>query len=278
MAAAVRIETTALPIAVTWLQQAEFPHKLGILDRIFGRSLSRRGVCWVDTAAKILWKLDLSNSTHRWIAYGKYEGPGFLKWASNFLPKNGIVVDSGANIGQMLMYLAQMVPKGRVLAFEPGVKQANWLAECLAINPSLPVELIRRALGASTGTAFLNDDGQPNTHGGQSQISETTGMPIQIVPLAEELRCRSISGLDLWKLDIEGYEIPALKGAHSLLEAGAIQAIYAELHEENGLLIRDYLAALGYRCHLITPNGTPRLLKEAPRHCNGLFLRSSQPK
>jgi hypothetical protein len=39
--------------------------------------------------------------------YGKYEGAPFLNWAKKFLAPNAIIIDSGANIGQMLMYLAQ---------------------------------------------------------------------------------------------------------------------------------------------------------------------------
>jgi FkbM family methyltransferase len=203
-----------------------------------------------------------------------YEGPGFLRWASGFLPQNGVVVDSGANIGQMLLYLGQMVPRGRVLAFEPGVAQADWLAECLAMNSRLPVELIRTGLGARRRTAFLNDGGHAFTHGGQSQISETSGTPVQIVSLAEELQARSITKVDLWKLDVEGGEIPALEGAHALLEARAIRAIYAEMHEENGRLIRKYLDAFGYRCHAVSSRGTVRLLDNLPGHGNGLFLHS----
>lgn len=269
------IKTVALPRVVTALQNVEFPHKLGILDRIFGAALSRLGICWVDTAAGIPWKLDFTNSTHRWIAYGKYEGPGFLRWAAGFLPEDGMVVDSGANIGQMLIYLARMVPKGRVLAFEPGAAQGDWLAECLAHNAGLPVELIRVGLGDRRRTAFLNDGGYALTHGGQSQISETDGTPVQIAPLAEELQRRSIGRVDLWKLDVEGHEVPALEGARPLLEANAIRAIYVEMHGENGRIIRDYLAPFGYRCHTLTTSGAVRVLGVLPGHGNGLFLHAS---
>ena len=102
----------------------EFPRKLGICERLFARSLSRYGVCWVRTAAGVPWKLDLTLSTHRWIVYGKYEGRPFLDWARQYLPRDGIIVDSGANIGQMLLYLAQCVPAGKVPAFEPGAGAA----------------------------------------------------------------------------------------------------------------------------------------------------------
>jgi hypothetical protein len=87
-----------LPLLLNWLQPIDFPHKLGMCDRVFGKTIARSGICWVKTGATIPWKLDLANPTHRWIVYGKYEGSAFLNWAKRFLPANAIVVDSGANI------------------------------------------------------------------------------------------------------------------------------------------------------------------------------------
>ncbi len=270
------METVNLPRPLRWLQAVDFPHKLGICERLFGRNLSPRGICWARTAAGIPWKLDLSNSTHRWIVYGKYEGSAFLNWARAFLPADGVIVDSGANIGQMLLYLAQHVPEGRVLAFEPGEAQAQWLAECLHQNVGLPVELIPLGLGAETGTALLNDDGGAIIHGAQSFISETTGVPIQIARLEDELRKRCVKRVNLWKLDVERYEVPALEGAKSLLETGAIDAIYAELHRENGLRIKKYLAGFGYQCYSVKNNAKVSTLDDLPEHTNGLFLPNLQ--
>jgi hypothetical protein len=119
------MKTISLLGLLSWLQFLKFPHKLGICERIFGSIIIQYGVCWVKTAAGIIWKLDLANPTYRWIVYGKYEGSHFLNWAKQFLPADGIVVDSGANIGQMLLYLAQWTPQGKVLAFEPGKEQAD---------------------------------------------------------------------------------------------------------------------------------------------------------
>lgn len=266
------VETINLPRPVRWLQGVDFPHKLGICERLFGRSLSPRGVCWAQTAAGIPWKVDLTNPTHRWIVYGKYEGSPFLDWAREFLPPDGVVVDSGANIGQMLLYLAQWVPRGRVLAFEPGREQAAWLAECLRVHDGLPVELIKRGLGASPGRVFLKNLGSENIHGAWSQVSEDEGEPIEIARLADELKARSIEKVDLWKLDVEGYEVPALRGAEELLAGRRIRALYVEMVGANGIAIRDYLAELGYRGHLFDQRGRLTPLDRPPQHTNGLFL------
>ena len=261
-----------LPLSLGWLQPFDFPHKLGICEKLFGKGIAEKGICWVKTAAGIIWKLDLANPTHRWIVYGKYEGSHFLNWAKQFLPTDGIVVDSGANIGQMLLYLAQWIPQGQVLAFEPGKEQADWLAECLQVNLELPVEILRYGLGATPSLQYLRNAGDEYIHGAWSQISETEGEPVQIVRLADELATRSINKVALWKLDVEGYEIPALQGAEELLKQKRIAALYVELAGENGHRICDYLSDFGYHCHLFDNSGRLYATRQLSEHTNGLFL------
>jgi len=265
------MKTVSLPAPLTWIQPFDFPHKLGICEKFFAKAIASQGICWVNTGAGIPWKLDLTNPTHRWIVYGKYEGAAFINWAKKFLPSDGIIVDSGANIGQMLIYLSQFVPQGKVLAFEPGTKAANWLEECLYINHGFPVEIIRAGLGASHVQLHLNYTGASLTHGAQNTISETEGERIQIVPLASELAARSIQKVDLWKLDVEGYEVQALEGAEELLKEQRIRAIWAELFGENGQRIREYLANYKYYCYFLK-QGKPYTASKFPEHTNGLFL------
>jgi FkbM family methyltransferase len=268
------METISLPLPLRWLQSINFPHKLGVCEKLFGRIIANQKICWVQTAAGIPWKLDLENPTHRWIVYGKYEGSGFLNWAKAFLPPNGVVVDSGANIGQVLLYLSLWLTQGKVLAFEPGKEQADWLEECLVVHKNLPVEVIRLGLGASPAKLYLNNVGPGTVHGAWSQVSETDGESIRVVRLADELAARSIERVDLWKLDVEGYEIPALQGVESWLKEHRIRAIYAELANENGLKIRNYLEQFGYQCYLFSDRGKLFSPSQLPNHTNGLFLPS----
>jgi len=180
----------ALPLALRWLRRLEFPHKLGICERLFGNRLRGGGTCWVETAADITWKPDLANPTHRWIIYGKYEGSGFLDRARRYLPKSGTIVDSGANVGQMLIYLSQYVPKGRILAFEPGTEAADWLEECLGVHPELPVELLRLGLGERDAGLFLRQVGSRELHGACNQMSEVEGEAVKLVRLEDILETK----------------------------------------------------------------------------------------
>ncbi len=267
-------ERFELPITLRILQRLEFPHKLGLCERLFSTKLALNRICWVDTAAGIPWKLDLRNATHRWIIYGKYEGAPFLDWARSFLPKNGIVVDSGANIGQMLLYLGQWVPRGKVIAIEPGKHQVDWLQACLRANPHLPVEVIQVGLGSTRGSAFLDleNPGAVDRHGSWNRVSASLGEPIEIVSLCQLLQERGIEKVDLWKLDVEGYEIPALEGAADWLADHRIRALYVELRGDNGRAIRDFLVPFGYECNLFSNSGRLHVPQQLPEDTNGLFL------
>lgn len=267
-----KMSLAQIPYPLLWLQPFDFPHKLGICERLFGQAIASKGISWVRTGAGIPWKLDLTNPTHRWIVYGKYEGSGFLTWAKQFLPPNGVIVDSGANIGQMLQYFAQWVPDGQVLAFEPGKEASDWLKECLTAHPTLPVELLTYGLGATSAQLRLQTIGTNFGHGAWNQISETEGEAIQIVRLTDEVEKRALKKIDLWKLDVEGYEIPALQGAEELLREKRIRAVYVELIGDNGQRIRDHLDLLGYRCFWISDKGQLYPFDKLTGHANGLFL------
>jgi hypothetical protein len=264
--------TKSIPLLLTLLQSIDFPHKLGICERLFGKAIADHNICWTKTGAGVSWKLDLANPTHWWIVYGKYEGAAFLNWAKDYLPSNGIVIDSGASIGQMLMYLAQYVPQGKVLAFEPGKEASDWLQDCLDLNKQLPVELICAGLGEKADQLRLFTLGDKHQHGAQNQISETEGEVIQVVRLTDEIQARNIPIVDLWALDIEGYEVPALQGAENLLQNKQIKALYIELSGENSKRVRDYLNKFGYTCYLFHPNGKLYQPIDFPFHTNGLFL------
>ncbi len=87
-------------------QYAALPHKLGIGERLWARSLARRGTAWV-AFGDLRWKLNLANATHRWLVYGEYEEPALRQLLKRVLDSKSVIVDSGANIGQMvLMYAA----------------------------------------------------------------------------------------------------------------------------------------------------------------------------
>jgi len=223
-----KINKLKLPVGLRLLRRLAFPKNLGVLGRMYGARLARQGVGWVETSAGPVWKLDLRNSTHRWIVFGDYEGPGFIGWAKHWVREDSVVVDSGANIGQVLLYLAPKIKTGSYLAFEPFPPAREWLRECLQRYPGWPVKVEELGLGERVGTASL--EGQ---WGGESAVGSHTELKvgkgdIQITTLDEYAEKNKIGKIRLWKLDMEGGEEAALKGAQQLLVRQAIEALVLE--------------------------------------------------
>ena len=88
---------------------------------------------------------------------------------------------------------------------------------------------------------------------GVSHITKSGGVRIRSIMLDTYLREKGVDRVDLLKLDIEGYELTALRGAECALRDRRIKAIYFEYFEK--YLVRvtppyellEYLEFLSYK-------------------------------
>jgi FkbM family methyltransferase len=250
----------------------EFPRKLAICERLFGRALGRNGVCWVQTAPGPVWKLDLANPTHRWIVYGWYEGPSLWRWLRTRAGTVNTLVDSGANIGQTLLYFATYMPRSRIFAYEPGGSAREWLAEGVAANGFGCVTIVPAGLSCKPGSAHLGGVGGTELHGAWNTVHPTEGESISLVTLDEELDRVGVVQLDFWKLDVEGHELAALQGAEMALASGRIRAIYMEMGDAKSESV-SLLARHGYKGWDLGNSGQPRPMGKDNPWGNALFLR-----
>jgi FkbM family methyltransferase len=260
-----------LPLGLRLLQRIEFPAKLGVCELMFGHALSREGIRWVRTAPGPVWRLDLANPTHRWIAYGYYEGPSLWRWLRARAGAIRTVVDSGANIGQTTLYFAAYLPHARILAYEPGRLAREWLAEGLAANGFKGIQVEAAGLSSSARSARLGTLGGAELHGAWNQIGPSGGDAIALVTLDAELERHGIAEVDLWKLDVEGHELEALRGAERSLATRRIRALYMELGEAHAESV-SFLAGFGYSGWKLGNSGRAEPLLGQAGWGNGLFL------
>jgi FkbM family methyltransferase len=251
-----------LPFLLRRLRHIPFPHKLGIMERIFGKRVAQLGTARVELENGIIWKLDLTEACHRWMVYGDYEGPHFIAWIKKWLESGGVVVDSGANIGQTLVYFAAQ-PYVEVFAFEPNDKAADWLEECLAYYPAWKVKVTRKGLDNMNTTREFQVAGAMSTTQLDWYVNKSLErILINVVRLDDYMIQNGINHIRLWKIDVEGAEVAALQGATRLLSEKAIDALIIELSTQTYPEVKAILSANGYQLYSIGKGGKLSLIND----------------
>jgi hypothetical protein len=95
-----------------------------------------------------------------------------------------------------------------------------------------------------------------NEETGQSHVSEdnNVGYKIRNLLLDDYCKKKDIQSIDFMKMDIEGYELNALRGATSLLKNQKIKSLYLEIMPKNfkrynlsHFDVLSYLKSFGYK-------------------------------
>ena len=163
---------------------------------------------------------------------GTYE-MGTLEIINHYLPKGGVFVDVGANIGLMSLVAALHTgDQGKVIAFEPGSETRRIAQHNIEINNfEKIIEIIPKAAGSKQEDKLLFDNWSVNR--GASSIvkgkEDQDGENIQVTTLDRELTDQNI---DVLKIDVEGYELEALKGAEKILQRKNPPVLIVECTEE----------------------------------------------
>jgi FkbM family methyltransferase len=173
---------------------------------------------------------------------------------TSYLRAGDRVVDVGANVGALTLAAALAVGEdGRVVAIEAHPRTFRYLQANVRLNRALHVELFHRAVGDAPGTIVISD----GTLDDQNRVqvgSDTSGVEVPMDTL-DSLLAGVLTHIDLLKIDVEGFELFALRGANELLQK--IECVY---FESNRALCHRY----GY-----TPGEVLTFLEEAGFH---LFL------
>jgi FkbM family methyltransferase len=173
-----------------------------------------------------------------------------------FLQPGTVVIDAGASLGEWTVPLARAVGAwGRVIAIEPAPRSAAALELTLSANALHQAEVIRCAAGEQDGevefavpivTSARTDTGTARI-GPAPAGHQTLQVPLRSLDsLAAE---RSLTRLDLIKLDVEGHERLVLDGAAAVLPRFRPVLVMETGHEAAGdrQAIHDRLRGLGYR-------------------------------
>ncbi len=212
-------------------------------------------------------RLRAMHANHLWVPVGAYE-PGVSAVVADLVREavhrdGGLDVwDIGANVGRFALLCAKHGASS-VLAVEPSDANVAVLDEHLAANVALArrVRVLRAAVADLDGMMDLvvnRDDGavcQLKARGVTQYDHGDAEAVVSVATLSLDAMRRTHGSPGLVKIDVEGAEALALRGASALL-ATERPAFLIEIH--NADAARDCLAALNaasYRIRRVTERG-----------------------
>lgn len=256
---------------------------MNVTDRamrwMLARCVGRESLERLIRRAANLAQIDLLRVAYQSIGVLNYEthvasGEQFL--IARILPRlmggdKPVILDVGANIGEVSLALCRAFPAARVWAFEPNPVTFGVLEQRLE---GTGVACRRMALGAAAGEATLHCYAGDRTSGHASMYAGVFGLygnygvrgadqlttfAIAVTTIDAFCREHEIVHIDFLKIDVEGHELAVLRGASGTLADRRIGAIQFEFNECNVLsrvFLRDFYALLpGYRLFRLNTSG-----------------------
>jgi len=189
--------------------------------------------------------MELDGRVHKEMVVGYHE-PHIVRVIEAQLRRGGLAFDVGAHLGYFTLLMARIVgDEGKVVALEPDPKVFAILGGNLARNPGFSagcVIPVQAAVGGREGEAQFAEGLDSST----GKLSPEGRTAVLVTTLDRLSRCFGVP--HLVKMDIEGGEVEAIRGAQSVLAARqttfVIEAHTPTLDGE----CRALLDAGGYAC------------------------------
>ena len=247
---------------VVWLRQLHrripgrpFQRSLRWLYEAYWSGAEHGGKKVLATRGGIRFELDLAEAIDSSIFLdGCYE-PATAEVIEQLCRRGMTVFDIGANVGCHTLRMAKLVgDRGQVVAFEPMSWAASKLRRNLELNKFGNVVLERMALTDRPSGRQVAQFRTSWQQGGNKRNVGSIGDDLVMFTTVDQYMAeRHIPGLDLAKIDVDGYELKVVTGAAETLrrhQPVLILELCAYTLREQGATLDDllgYLDALGYK-------------------------------
>ncbi len=143
-----------------------------------------------------------------------------------------VVVDVGANVGNMSVYYAHEFPAAQIFAFEPVPATYEQLKKrtsrfknihCNQYALGSTRSEVCMKLSIESGSNSLLPSNQKRYAGAAGEVT------ISVEPFDDFMVSQSIERVDILKIDTEGYDLEVLKGCAGALDQGRIISVYVEV-------------------------------------------------
>ena len=213
-----------------------------------------------------------------------FKDDAFIKQKEIAGSNASVIFDVGANVGDISLQYNTIFPKATVYAFEPFPDSFNALQQ--KMDGIKNVVLYQLAIGENEEkkkfyvnyNADTNSLLEPTKIGLSSdkQVANKSEIEVDVATIDKFCAKNNINQIDILKLDIQGGELAALKGAKDMLAANKITIIYTEAYlreqyVQQPLLfdIAIYLQQFGYAMQDIY---NPIYGKGSLAWCDAIFI------
>ena len=244
--------------AKTTLQRLRQEPAIAVIDRL--ERLSANDICVrVEEFEGVFWLSPASHLLRRVLVDGHYE-PLLARIAKDHLDPARDAIDVGANVGFFSVLFGKTLNSGRVLSIEPSASARKRLLANFAQNNVSPSRTVvfGGLVGETDGTGELQviDGREEYSSAGEMAHPAVRGLTARIETVAkatlDTLVRENHLNPALIKIDIEGFEMPALKGAEWTLRTFrpvVLSELSDPLLRSNGSSSKqlvEYLEGLGY--------------------------------
>jgi FkbM family methyltransferase len=212
-----------------------------------------------DTSFKIVLDPVKNSAVDEFIAEHGYWEKELSSQMKKYLKKGDVFLDIGANIGYHSLFVASSLQgSGKVYSFEPLSRLCEQLKKSISLNEFSNIEVCNFGLAEtdSIHEIYLREE----NIGGSSVLNFSTMESFKV----EEKEMITLKNLDnflgkeavvnMIKIDVEGYELEALTGAHFILTKNKpiifmefSPIFYSQDYEHKAKDLISYLEVMGYK-------------------------------
>lgn len=232
--------------------------------RIFGSPKKSKVIVINNFDGDLKIKLDISRSMGASIYWTNFHEFHEFLFLHKFLSAEMVFLDIGANLGEYTLFAAKRTSKGKVLAFEPLPRMYSQLQENVDLNQFRNVVISKYGLAETTGVLPIHEienvhEGLSTFYPGDRKIKEKIEVPLK--SFDQELKTFGVNRIDFMKLDIEGGELGALRGARNAISRFR-PVVMVEINEPtyqaagySSLDVYQFFESLNYRPFEIDKQG-----------------------
>jgi len=195
-----------------------------------------------------------------------------------------LIFDVGANNGNVTLRYKEFFPKATIHAFEPFPEMYRELVRVTQGNANIHTSDKAIAENSGKQTFFVNAgidtnsllESQPIGLNSDQMVKTKMKIEVNTITLDDYCREKNIHQIDILKMDIQGGELGALKGATTLLREKKIALIYLEAYfvsqYRDQPLFQDLLTYLFNSGYQLQDIYNPFYGKGSLAWCDAIFL------